>query len=154
MTSHSEAPQRHAVLVVEDNDLVAEALHAVLERRGLKPTVSHGVQEAMDLIKSDPVDLVITDVMMPQWGNFQPKLGESFSGCGGLELISEFRRRRPTTKIIAITAGGERMVERAKLAGAHRVLEKPFAHGMLLQAIADLAPRYAAAVQAPARLAG
>lgn len=154
MATQSEAPRRHAVLVVEDNDLVADALHAVLERKGLKPTVSRGVQEAMDLIKSDPVDLVITDVMMPQWGNFKPKLGESFSGCGGLELISEFRRRRPTTKIIAITAGGDRMVERAKLAGAHLVLEKPFAHGTLLRAIAELAPRLADADSQPARIAG
>ncbi len=152
MTTKTE-PHRHAVLVVEDNDLVADTLHAVLERRGLKPTVSRGVQEAMDLIKSDPVDLVITDVMMPQWGSFQPKLGESFSGCGGLELISEFRRRRPTTKIIAITAGGDRMVERAKLAGAHRVLEKPFAHGTLLQAISELVPRLSANMQTPARVA-
>lgn len=154
MSTQMEASQRHAVLVVEDNDLVAEALHAILERKGLKPTVAHGVREAMELIKSDPVDLVITDLMMPQWGTFQPRLGESFSGCGGLELIAEFRRRRPTTKIIAITAGGDRMVERAKLAGAHRVLEKPFAHGVLLQAIAELTPRYAEAVLSQTRLAG
>jgi CheY-like chemotaxis protein len=154
MTTQSEPTHRHTVLVVEDNDLVAEALHAVLVRRGLHPIVSHGVREALDRIKSEPVDLLITDVMMPQWGKFQPRLGEGFSGCGGLELISEFRRRRPTTKIIAITAGGDRMVERAKLAGAHRVLEKPFAHGTLLHAIAELAPRIAAGAAATTRAVG
>lgn len=129
------------VLVVEDNDLVADTLETMLTRKGFAPIVSNGVQEALDKCRSVTVDLVITDVMMPQWGRFKPRLGESFSGCGGLELISEMRRRRPTTKIIAITAGGQRMVERAKLAGAHLVLEKPFAHGMLLAAIGDLLPR-------------
>lgn len=153
MSTPVEERQRHAVLVVEDNDLVADALHAILERKGMKPAVARGVREAMELVKSHAVDLVITDLMMPQWGAFKPRLGESFSGCGGLELIAEFRRRRPTTKVIAITAGGDRMVERAKLAGAHRVLEKPFAHATLLQAIAELTPRLAEAAESPTRLA-
>lgn len=149
MIAEADTGTTKTVMVVEDNDLVADTLQAMLTRKGFSPIVAGGVQEALDRTRSVPVDLMITDIMMPQWGRFKPRLGESFSGCGGLELISEMRRRRPTTKIIAITAGGQRMVERAKLAGAHRVLEKPFAHGVLIGTIAELVPRFGAADPAP-----
>ncbi|ALS26382.1 two-component system response regulator [Paenibacillus sp. 32O-W] len=45
--------------------------------------------EALELIQTYPVDLVITDIMMPEWT--------------GLELIEEIRKRRPDTVCILLS---------------------------------------------------
>ena len=116
------------VLVVDDESSVRRLLRIVLERNG------HDVDEAIDgnaamkRIRTDPPDLIITDLIMPE--------------KEGIETIMELRRDFPNLKIIAISGGGVigalDYLKMATIVGAHRTFEKPFQMGELLQAVREL----------------
>jgi len=77
------------------------------------------------LYRSDPVDLVITDLLMPV--------------KEGFETIRELRQINADAKIIAISgggrAGGADFLEMAKKLGADRAIAKPFRPAELVEAV-------------------
>ena len=82
-------------------------------------------QEALELLARRPVDLVITDIMMPV--------------KEGLETIIAIRRDFPWVKIIAMSGGGslgtQQYLEMAKVLGASCTVQKPFSRDTLVAAI-------------------
>jgi FixJ family two-component response regulator len=67
-------------------------------------------------------DCIIVDVHMP--------------GMGGLSLVRELHKRGVVTPIILVTASPERSLDdEAKLAGAQRLLRKPFEVNYLLECV-------------------
>ena len=102
------------VLIVEDEEPIAEALALVVRDAGFRSMVAaHGLQ-ALEMARADPPALVITDLMMPH--------------LDGAELIAALRSRAAldggqAPPIILVTAAGPR---RALAAGADAVLRKPF----------------------------
>jgi YesN/AraC family two-component response regulator len=82
----------------------------------------------MHLQRENLVDLVITDLSMPE--------------KDGIETIRELRRDFPDVKIIAISGGGragaDGYLSVAKTIGANRTLSKPFDLKKLLDAVAEL----------------
>ncbi len=81
----------------------------------------HGVQQFLE----SPVDLVVTDILMP----FKE----------GIETILEIRQRSPEVRIIAMTGGGSigalPILDAAQQLGADAVLSKPFSKADLLEKI-------------------
>jgi CheY-like chemotaxis protein len=75
-----------------------------------------GAQPGLEILRRKPVDLVITEIVMP--------------AMDGMQLIPLLRREFPTTKILATTAGGifspEHYFQLARALGAHATLAKPF----------------------------
>lgn len=116
------------ILVVEDNTSIREAMCEMLQQAGYETIAAENGRFAADIHRSTPVDLIITDLFMPD--------------TDGMELIYQFRRDFPDVKIIAISGGGSRgWVEQlvvAKNIGAQRALQKPFTGDELLSAIQDL----------------
>jgi len=58
------------VLVVEDEKPLAHALELKLTHEGFATTVARNGQEALDLIRSQPFDVVLLDMMMPIMDGF------------------------------------------------------------------------------------
>ena len=58
------------VLVVEDEKPLAHALELKLTHEGFAATVARNGQEALDLIRSQPFDVVLLDMMMPIMDGF------------------------------------------------------------------------------------
>jgi signal transduction histidine kinase/CheY-like chemotaxis protein len=87
-----EAPadRRGAVLLVDDDVDVADAVKAVLSARGYRVEIATGAEEALAAIESRPIDLVLSDVTMP-------------GGPSGVELAQALRRRRPGLPVVLIT---------------------------------------------------
>jgi CheY-like chemotaxis protein len=60
----------------------------------------------------------------------------------GLEMIKELRRNYPQVRIIAMSGGGRNgtinCLEVARAFGAQRLLEKPFSHHEILDAVRDV----------------
>ncbi|MDD2046069.1 response regulator [Pseudomonas putida] len=54
------------ILVVDDEYLIAQILGYALEDAGYVVETASNGQKALDILKDKPVDLVITDYMMPQ----------------------------------------------------------------------------------------
>jgi CheY-like chemotaxis protein len=114
------------ILVVDDNRWIQQALPALLEEEGFLVRVAGNGEEGFRSVCAGGVDLVITDVTMPE--------------VDGVELIrlmrlDPFFQRTP---IVAITAYGGRRLEEAKDAGADVCFEKPIDHPFLVDTIARL----------------
>ena len=81
--------------------------------------------KGMELLTSNPMDLVIVDIFMPQ--------------KDGIETIIELQGKDSNCGILAISGGSEiggtEYLDYAKTLGAHETLAKPFAKNDLLEAV-------------------
>ena len=114
--------RNEVVVVVDDSPDTLEVLHRSIEHMGFTVFSCESVAEAIELLKDNPADLVITDYHMPF--------------VGGLDLIKHVRDHHPQTEVMMITgyASVEGAVEAIK-AGAEEYLAKPFTDEELAQAI-------------------
>jgi DNA-binding NtrC family response regulator len=114
MTPATQPAERpHAsVLVVEDDPSIRSILTRFLEGRGhAVQSAEHGL-EALEVLATNPIDLVLSDVRMPQ--------------MSGLDLVRVVRERDPDIQLILITGHSSvrDAVEAIKL-GAADYVEKP-----------------------------
>jgi len=104
------------ILLVEDDELVLSALKAVLAEEPVESWFARNGIVAMAILEEQPIDLIVTDIIMPE--------------MDGLELILAARKRWPDIKILAISGGNPRnpmdYLAEAKDFGAERTLAKPF----------------------------
>lgn len=101
------------ILVVDDEVLIRNFLIEALKRKGLEAFSAENGNKALQLIKENSFDLVITDMKMP--------------GMTGLDLLKAIKEISPRTLVIVMTAFGtiENAVE-AMQNGAFHYLIKPF----------------------------
>ena len=101
------------VLVVDDEELYRRALERILARAGHDVTTARDGTEALRIVSSQNIDLVLCDVRMP--------------GISGIELVRQIRDSEPDIPCIVITGyGGPQASLEALRAGAFWYLEKPF----------------------------
>jgi PAS domain S-box-containing protein len=113
------------ILVVDDEEGVRSLLRAVLEDGGYQVSEAAEGKEAIRRALSEPVELVITDLVMP--------------GQEGIETIQVLRRRVPEVGIIAISgAFGGQFLATAKILGADAVLDKPVSAELLLAKVGEV----------------
>jgi DNA-binding NtrC family response regulator len=114
-----------SILVVDDEPGIRELLCMILETAGNRVSSAKDGNEASKVMASTPVDVVITDLLMPE--------------CDGLEFITEIRKKFPGVRIIAMSGGGhvarDSYLRIAKNFGAHFLLEKPFSQAGVMDAI-------------------
>lgn len=111
-----------AILVVDDALDTLEVLQRNLFAAGYQVYTAPGVTEALEILDSTPVDLVITDLKMPK--------------ISGIDLVRHVRENMKNTEVMMITgyATVEGAVEAVKT-GAEEYLAKPFTDDELLAAI-------------------
>ena len=116
------------VLLVDDDGLVRNGAHRLLERAGHEVWDTASAKVALELATRIQMDVVITDIYMP--------------GMNGVQLIRELECRRGSAHVIAMTGGGYRAPEdllaEATGAGAERTLIKPFGARELLEMVAQV----------------
>ncbi|MGC1197084.1 MAG: adenylate/guanylate cyclase domain-containing protein, partial [Geitlerinemataceae cyanobacterium] len=64
-------PAQACVLVVDDNETNRDLLRRRLQKQGYSVTVAENGYRALELIQSEPVDLVLLDIMMPRMNGYQ-----------------------------------------------------------------------------------
>ena len=118
-------PQDVTILVVEDADSLRAAIRAGLETLGHRVIgAAHG-REALDVVSSHDIDLVITDLVMPN--------------MGGEGLLRHLREQNSSLKVIAMTGHiTNRDVQRLKDTGFSDALPKPFSIEQLIATIGDV----------------
>jgi CheY-like chemotaxis protein len=111
------------ILVVEDHEMLREVLERTLMRSGFTVlSAAHGL-EAIARFRAAEIDLVVTEMEMPQ--------------SDGFELIDALRRERPGIAIIAVS-GAERVLrdpQSVERLGVQALLEKPVSGPDLVQAV-------------------
>jgi two-component system, OmpR family, alkaline phosphatase synthesis response regulator PhoP len=123
-------PQR--VLIVEDEQHLAEGLRFNLEAEGFEPEVVDSGERALDRLLDPAVhfDLVVLDVMLP--------------GKDGFAVVKELRQRNHFVPVLMLTARGRpEDVLNGFAAGADDYLAKPAELAILLARIGGLLRRSA-----------
>lgn len=119
------------VMVLDDNADIRSSLCTLLDKAGYETVALASAKDAAEIHSTRPVDLIITDLFMPD--------------TDGLELIRRFKREFVGVRIIAISGGGtyglESLLSVAKQMGADRIFSKPVEWHELLAAIEELVPR-------------
>ena len=102
------------VLVVDDDSEMRKLLADFLERDGHRVLEAGNGADAVALVESEPIDVVILDKEMPRMGGFDV-----------LSLLQE--RGGPPVSVIFVTAfGGPQVADEALRRGALHYVEKPF----------------------------
>lgn len=113
------------VLLVDDEALVRQSLDAGLRLNGYDVLHACDGDEALDVLSSAPVDVVVTDLAMPR--------------REGLETIIEIRRRFPHVKVIALSGVfGSFYLGMARQLGADAALSKPVRTELLRRTVNDV----------------
>jgi CheY-like chemotaxis protein len=115
------------ILVVDDDDNMRRLIKTILARRGHHVVEAGSGAEGLVKFEEEQPDLVITDIVMP--------------GGGGLDLLSELRRRDLPVK--ALIVSGKRVQLDAELLalarqGAIACIDKPFTPAALAEAVRSL----------------
>lgn len=112
------------VLIIDDENLVRSAFRMALERAGFEIMEAASGRLGIDCLTRNGVDLVITDLIMPD--------------KDGFETIREIRDLQPALPIIAVTGGGpagpDELLDRVRQMGVAVTLRKPVTRGDLLAA--------------------
>lgn len=104
---------QHTLLIADDDPLSLGLLKEALAEESLTVITANDGAEAVALLESSSVDVIVTDLQMPN--------------LGGLELLREAKRRNPHILVIIVTgyASLETALEAIK-SGAYDYVTKPF----------------------------
>jgi class 3 adenylate cyclase/CheY-like chemotaxis protein len=114
------------ILVVDDLPQNVRLMEAILGPRGYRVVSATSGREALERVVSDPIDLVLLDILMP--------------GIDGYEVCRSLRAE-PATRflpVVMITASGDQEKVAATEAGADDFIAKPFDQSELLARVRSL----------------
>ena len=111
------------VLLVEDDRDTREMYSYYLSHSGMRVTEARTGRRALEQVRRQPPDVVVTDIAMPE--------------MDGLELSRRLRADHTTHDVPIIAVSGQAS-ERARQAGADVVLDKPCEPDHLLHVIEDV----------------
>jgi PAS domain S-box-containing protein len=101
------------ILIVDDDLGVCQSLRDLLTQEGCEVVVATGGREALEKLQTERVDLVISDVVMPD--------------LDGHELFNRVHERHPGVPVVLMTAfhfDKDHIIKRSRLGGLEDVLYK------------------------------
>ena len=116
--------RRHSILIVDDDQALADVLSIHLSRQGFVATVADSGQMARALVRADKPDLVLLDLRLPD--------------IDGYDLCQQFVDDEETCEIpIIILSGMEQpdVLRRSRAAGCRYFVHKPYDPNVLLTLI-------------------
>jgi two-component system response regulator HydG len=116
------APEMATILVVDDEPELCQALSRLLGRNGYRTLTAGNGEEALEILRQEPVPLVLTDLMMPR--------------LNGVDLLKAVKIIAPATEVVIVTGHGtiETAVEAMRM-GAYDFIEKPFTASLTLNVV-------------------
>jgi CheY-like chemotaxis protein len=108
-----------SILVVDDNPSMAKTLADIMSVKGFEVYAAHSGLEALEILQSQPIDILLTDVIMPE--------------MNGVELYRATRKRYPKLATILMTAyAADDLIHQGLAEGIKTVLTKPLDIDFLL----------------------
>lgn len=111
------------ILLIEDDREIQNTIRSVLESVGYNVIIAPNGIEGKRIIQSRQLDLIITDMMMPQLGGFPV-----------LEFLKQEVTNPPPVIMITANEGGRHKAY-AEMLGVDNYLRKPFAMDVMLEAV-------------------
>nr|WP_276602704.1 sigma-54 dependent transcriptional regulator [Nannocystis pusilla] len=127
MTSTARTP---TILVVDDEPSILDALQKVLAKENMSVRTASSGQQALDILRNVPVQVMITDLRMP--------------GMTGEDLLKAVKALTPEVEVIMMTAYGtvENAVGAMKL-GAYDFISKPLKRAAIIAAVQKALDKHA-----------
>jgi diguanylate cyclase (GGDEF)-like protein len=107
----AQSKNEASVLIVDDEVGVRDSMQEFIEMAGFKPAIASSAEEAVELIQSNNIQVVITDIMLP--------------GMGGLELTRLIKKEYDADVIVMTGYSGDYSYEEAINMGASDFVIKP-----------------------------
>ncbi|MBF0183277.1 MAG: response regulator [Magnetococcales bacterium] len=122
------------IVVVDDDEVIRLLLREILQKAGHQVLEAGNGQEGLLLLQKHPVDLVITDIFMPE--------------MDGIDLLAAILRTKPDSKIIAMSGGYKAMdphltLRMAQSFGALEILSKPLQADRILASVSKILAKQA-----------
>ena len=111
---------RH-ILLVDDEVILQDILRKMIERARHQVIAASSGEEALEILKSQPIDLVITDLYMPS--------------MSGLDLLVSVKDSWPNIPVIIMSGRGPEARDSAVAAGADDFIAKPFRSSEVLERV-------------------
>ena len=109
------------ILLAEDDPLMRRLTRKMLEEHGYKVLEAVDGEAALEVIRSQAIDLILTDVVM--------------KGMNGPELVLRLIDSHPSMKVVYMSGYTGELIADQGVEGAIRLLEKPFTRADLLKTI-------------------
>jgi DNA-binding NtrC family response regulator len=124
-TRGNPEPGAFSILIVDDDAGVRTMLARLLTAHGYRTREADGADAALLIARSDHIDLVVTDVVMPR--------------RSGIELRRELTAINPTLPVILISGfSAEGPAKVAEVTPNTRFMQKPFAVDFLVSVIREM----------------
>lgn len=117
-----------AILVVDDEATIVDVTKRYLEREGFEVVTASEGKTALKIVKSRPIDLIVTDVMMPEMDGFD-----------FMDAVLDYRPEQPFLFITAKTEERDRLY--ALTLGADDYVTKPFSPRELVLRVKNILNR-------------
>ena len=106
-------PSKYTILVVDDEDPIRDLVVAFLERLGHRCVKATDGVDALDKMKENKIDAIVTDIKMPK--------------MDGITLTKEISQQYPGLPVMVMTGFSEEYTAaNAITAGARDFIQKPF----------------------------
>jgi DNA-binding response OmpR family regulator len=112
------------VLIVEDHPMIAELVETRLRIEGMRPTKCLGGREAIQVLGSAEVDLVILDIMMPEVDGYEV-----------FKFLKSQERTRNIPVIFLTAKSAQDDIEKGLAMGADYYITKPFSGADLVRKV-------------------
>nr|MBN2278203.1 response regulator [candidate division Zixibacteria bacterium] len=126
---------RPRVLVVDDEEIIAQSLKDFLEMRDYDVLTADSGYKALDLLNNSKADIIITDVRMP--------------GMTGEDLLTAVKNRFPHIPVLLMTGYSNMNAQEAQKSGAAAFISKPFRYEELSRLIDSTLDKYKATNNTP-----
>lgn len=111
------------ILVVEDNALLLEFVHDLLDTYGYRLLLAGNAQEAIEYLENQgqPIDLIFSDIRIP-------------GGMDGISLVRKAKVLRKNLKVLLTTGFAPELLEKS-LEKEFQIIQKPYEPKVLAQTI-------------------
>jgi two-component system response regulator HydG len=114
-----------SVLIVDDNAAMTRSLADILEVKGFVVHAANTGADALQILRDNPVDILLTDVKMPD--------------MDGVSLYRQIRTTHPALTTILMTAyAADELIQQGLSEGIKAVLTKPLDVDFLLQLLSAI----------------
>ena len=115
------------IIVVDDDVIMLQAIKNMVAKNGYQVFATTDAQDALDTIREEPFDLVISDIMMPY--------------ISGIELLSAIKKSNAQVPIVIISAlDQQEVILTAFQEGAADFVKKPINLSELLVRVKRVLP--------------
>lgn len=112
----------YSILITDDDGGCREALRSIVEPEGFRTLLASSGEEAVDIVREEPVHLALLDMHMP-----------TLTGLETLQLMRQFNAMLPCILVTADATEG--LMRQALSAHAYSVIAKPVSKHVVLYTV-------------------